>query len=303
EVDKTVLEQLGDPLVHIVRNAVDHGLEDRAGRLDAGKPEAGRVRIQASHQGRFLVIEIKDDGRGIDTDRLVKKAIEKGIIADGETMSREDALNLIFHPGFSMKAEVTEISGRGVGLDVVKKNVEAMQGEVRIDTSLGEGTTFKILLPLTLAIIDGMVSIAGRDRFVIPVNHIQETLQPKAADLSRASNVGEILNLRGAFLPVFNLSHLMGQKAAQKPTTEMIALVVSTREGPCCVTVDDILNQQQVVIKKLGSEFAGRAGITGSAILGDGKPSLILDLAELVLSRAQIVRREKAPVRAEKGAA
>jgi two-component system, chemotaxis family, sensor kinase CheA len=282
EVDKTVLENLSDPLVHIIRNAVDHGIESPQDRVAKGKPEQGEIKLHAYHQAGGLVIEIRDDGGGIPAQRLRQKALEKGILRPGQVISDKEAIALIFHPGFSTKAEVTEVSGRGVGMDVVKTNIERMQGEVVVDTVEGKGSVFRITLPLTLAIIDGMVVRCGEDRFVIPLSQVHESTKPRTQDIQFATGVGEVLLLRGENLPVVRLASSLGRKAkVVADDCEQIAIIVRTAEQPFAALVDDIVGQHQVVIKKLGSELQNVRGYSGSAILGDGKPALILEMSEL----------------------
>lgn len=282
EVDKTILEALSDPLVHLIRNAVDHGIESVADRIAKGKPEQGQVNLRAYHQSGKLVIEITDNGGGIPADRLRQKAIEKGILKPDQKMSDQDAINLIFHSGFSTKAQVTEVSGRGVGMDVVKTNIEAIQGEVLVETKINEGSTFKIILPLTLAIIDGMVIRCGDERYVIPLSHVHETLKPESKDVRFASGLGEVLLLRGENLPVVRLAQRLGKQKVQKAPSEQIAIIVRALGKPFATLVDDVIGQHQVVIKKLGAEMQHLRGYSGSAILGDGKPALILELGDLV---------------------
>ena len=283
EVDKTVLEQVADPLVHIVRNAIDHGLETPAERLAAGKTSEGNVLIRAFHQGNNLAIEVIDDGKGIDPKKLMGKAIEKGLISASQVMSDEDAINLIFHPGFSTKDQVSEISGRGVGLDVVKTNVERLGGQCQLESEVGKGSCFRILLPLTMAIIDGLVVQAGDERYVVPIANVHETVQPRKEDLNFVTGKGEMLNLRDLTLPLYRLSSLlkMPNSKVSKDTTQSIAIIVHSRRQSFAVLVDDILRQQQIVIKKLGAEIRTQKGLAGSAILGDGKPALIVDLNDL----------------------
>lgn len=285
EVDKTVLEQVSDPLVHIVRNAIDHGLEMPSERVQVGKSAVGNVKIHAFHQGNNLVIEVTDDGKGIDPKKLLRKATEKGIVKPGTTMSDSDAIMLIFHPGFSTKDQVSEISGRGVGLDVVKTNVERLGGQVVLESEVGHGSVFRIFLPLTLAIIDGMVVQCADERYVVPIAMVHETVQPKKEDIHYVTGKGDMLNLRGQVLPLVRLSSLLkvgtGGKKEREPS-ESIAIIVNSRKHVFAVLVDDILRQQQIVIKKLGAEIRVQKGLTGSAILGDGKPSLILDLNDLM---------------------
>jgi two-component system chemotaxis sensor kinase CheA len=285
ELDKTVLEKISDPLVHMIRNAVDHGLESSADRIAAGKDEAGMITLSAFHQGGKLVIEVNDDGAGIDPEKLRLKAIEKGILRAEDKLTEQELIHLIFHPGFSTKAAVTEVSGRGVGMDVVKTNIELLQGEVIVNSVKGKGTVFRVYLPLTLAIIDGMVVLSEENRFVVPLSQVHESVRPAAEDVRFATGLGETLLLRGETLPVHRLSGVFGTKRDLKPAHESIALVVRTGGKPFAVLVDDILGQQQIVIKKLGSEIQNLRGISGSAILGDGKPALILELTDLENSK------------------
>lgn len=279
EVDKTVLEALSDPLVHLIRNAVDHGIESPEDRVAKGKPEFGEVKLRALHQAGGLVIEIHDDGGGISAGRLRQKAVEKGILRPGQNISDREAVHLIFHPGFSTKAQVTEVSGRGVGMDVVKTNIEKMQGEVLVDTVEGKGSVFRIVLPLTLAIIDGMVVRCGDDRFVIPLSHVHESTKPNAGDIQATTGMGEVLLLRGENLPVVRLGSALGKKP--QVNQNQIAIIIRSADKPFAALVDDIIGQHQVVIKKLGSELSKVKGYSGSAILGDGKPALILEMSEL----------------------
>ena len=283
ELDKTVLESISDPLVHLIRNACDHGVETPQARVAAGKAESGTITLNAYHQSGKLVIEVKDDGGGIDGNRLVAKAIEKGILKTGTELSAREAIHLIFHPGFSTKTNVTEVSGRGVGMDVVKTNIEALQGEVEVETEIGKGTTFKVILPLTLAIIDGMVVKNDGLRFVVPLAHVHETLKPRDGDVQTTVGLGDVLLLRGENLPLYNLDKLLGNNRKNKELSrDQIAMVIRYSGTPFAVLVDDILGQQQVVIKEVGREIQALKWMSGSAILGDGKPAIILEMNELV---------------------
>ncbi len=282
EIDKTVLELLADPLVHIVRNAVDHGLEDTVDRLKVGKDEKGNVTIKAYHEGNNLVIEVRDDGKGINPEIIKAKAIEKGIISSTSAISDEEVIQLIFHPGFSTKEEVSEVSGRGVGMDVVKTNIEKLSGSIRVDTELGSGSVFRIALPLTMAIIDGMIIQVGDEKFVIPITQVQESLKPQVDDLHFATGLGHCLNLRGNVLPVKKISELLRLNDQGKELHEQIVIITNSKQGPLAIAVDDILKQQQVVIKKLGNEIRDQKGFMGSSILGDGKPAFIIDVEDLV---------------------
>ncbi|PIK16597.1 chemotaxis protein CheA [Halobacteriovorax sp. JY17] len=281
EIDKTVLEHLADPLVHIVRNAVDHGLESTEERIAAGKSEAGNVGISAYHEGNNLVIEITDDGKGIPANVIRNKAIEKGLIRENQQISDEDIIQYIFHPGFSTKEQVTEVSGRGVGMDVVKTNIEKLSGEVKVKTELGKGSVFKVVLPLTMAIIDGMVIRVGDNKFIIPLSQVHESLKPTKEMVSKVTGWGECLNLRGQILPLFSVGGTLSVAMDEGNSLDKIAIIIQAAEHPFAVLVDDILHQQQVVIKNLGNEIKSSKGFMGSSILGDGKPSFILDLNEL----------------------
>ncbi len=282
ELDKTVLENLGDPLVHLIRNAVDHGIEDPKERAAAGKDPVGNVYLKAYHQGDHIVIEIKDDGKGLDAKKLTAKALEKGLLRPGQTLTDQEAYHLIFAPGFSTKAVVTDVSGRGVGMDVVRTNIERLSGEVQLTTTLGGGTCFKILLPLTLAIIDGMLITSEDERYVIPLAQVFESIRPQDKDVHFVTGVGEVLTLREENIQVYRLPTLLSRKLTPKPASDTIAIVVRTSEKPFAVLVDEIIGQQQVVIKRLGAELQHIRGFSGGAILGDGRAALILDMGELV---------------------
>lgn len=291
ELDKTVLENLGDPLVHLVRNAVDHGIESPEKRKTAGKSEEGTLILKAFHQAGKLILEIRDDGGGINTEILMQKAVEKKILPPGKKLSHKEAVNLIFHPGFSTKQEVTEVSGRGVGMDVVKTNIESLQGEIQIETELGKGTTFRILLPLTLAIIDGMVIKCGEERFVVPLAQVHESVQPEAKDIQWNTGQLETFILRKEPMPLVRLAHTLGRRSTVS-ATQAIAIVIRTTQKPFALLVDDILGQHQVVVKKLGPELQGLKAFSGSAVLGDGKPALILEPAEIASLAKPISKTE-----------
>lgn len=281
EVDKTVLESLSDPMVHLIRNAVDHGIESADKRITSGKKEEGTILLKAYHQSGSLMIEVKDDGAGLDPEKLKNKAIEKGILRPGVSLTDAEAYALIFAPGFSTKQEVTDVSGRGVGMDVVRTNIEALQGDIQIQTELGKGTCFKVRLPLTLAIIDGMIVRLGTERYVIPLSHVHETVSPSPTDVKFATGMGEVFLLRGDSLPLYRLSQLLGRKGHERPASESTAIVVRIGSQPFAVLIDEIIGHVQVVIKQLGSEHDAIRGFSGSAILGDGRPALILELPEL----------------------
>ena len=277
EIDRTVLEHLGDPLVHLIRNAIDHGVETPEERLKAGKAESGIVEVMACHEGNFLVIQITDDGKGMDTDRLRAKAIERGILKPGQNISEQEALNLIFHAGFSTKEQVSEVSGRGVGMDVVKTNIESLGGEIRIQSKLGVGSCFRLMVPLTLAIIDGMILKCGEQLLIIPRNQIHEINRYDVETISYAGEKTPFYTLRNEVLPVFDLGNEVGSNSKEKN----ILLVVRVSGSPFAIVVEDVIRQQQVVVKPPTAELHGRLGMMGTTILGDGKPAIIFDLVAL----------------------
>jgi len=282
ELDRNVVEEIGDPLVHMIRNALDHGLEPPEDRTAVGKPETGHVTLKAYHQGSNIVIELRDDGRGIDADRVFAKALANGIVREDEQISKEEIYKLIFAPGFSTAEKITDISGRGVGMDVVKKNIEKLRGKIEIDSELGKGSTFKILLPLTMAIVDGLVVKVGEDRFILPTTSVKVALRPDASNLAKIQGNEEILNIRGKVIPLFRLhNHFQIPKAVTDPKDATV-VVVETAGKPCGLLVDDMVSKQEVVIKSLGSMMQGIPGVSGGAILGDGTIALILDPASLI---------------------
>lgn len=281
ELDKTVLEKINDPLVHLIRNSVDHGIEPAEVRLAEGKPAKGMVTLSAAQKSGKLVIEVTDDGGGLNPEKLKKKAIEKGILKPGVELSEKEAFNLIFAPGFSTKDQVSDVSGRGVGMDVVKTNIQELSGEIQIISNLKKGTTFQITLPLSLAIIDGMVISFANDKFVVPLNQVYETLRPKSDQVQFNQSLGYTLMLRGENLPLYRLGDFFNCQSKQV-TTDMIALVIRSNTKPYAILVDDILGQFQVVVKKLSPELQNMKGISGSTILGDGKPSFIIEPNDLI---------------------
>ena len=282
ELDKNVLENINDPLVHLIRNSVDHGIEKTEKRVAAGKSPVGNVELKAYHRSGKLVIEVIDDGGGLDPQFLRGKAIEKGIITASEELTESECFKLIFRAGFSTKEAITEISGRGVGMDVVKTNIERLGGEIQVESTLGQGTTFRITLPLTLAIIDAMIATYGGQKYVLPLSHVYETLQPQAAQVYKEKNLGTVLMLRGENLPLYHLGDFFALKR-QKAETNMIAMVFRNDNRPYAILVDDIIAQQPVVVKRLSNDMEGMIGISGTTILGDGKPCLILEAQDLLL--------------------
>jgi two-component system chemotaxis sensor kinase CheA len=292
EVDKTVLEHLSDPLVHMVRNSCDHGIESKEMRRGAGKDETGNVELLAFHEGANLVIQITDDGGGIDPEIIRQKAIEKGVISESRQMSESEILQLIFHPGFSTKEEVTEVSGRGVGMDVVKSNIEKLGGEVKVMSKLGVGSSFKVILPLTLAIVDGIIATSNAEQFVIPLSQVNELTQISRDDIEEFTGGVELFRLRGDVLPLFYLNSKVNQKINKN--SKEVVIVVKGANYSFGVVVDDIVRQQQIVIKKIGEDIKQKEGIVGAAILGDGMPVFILDMYDLFqknLSESQGYRK------------
>lgn len=288
ELDKNVIQQIGDPLVHMVRNAVDHGVEPSDVRRAAGKDEKGNVHLSAYHQGGNIVIEIADDGKGLDPKKLIAKGIERGIVQPGEELTDQEAFSLIFAPGFSMAQKVTDISGRGVGMDVVRRNIEKLRGKVDISSEIGKGSTFNIRLPLTLAIIDGMVIQLGNERFIIPTIAIEQALRPLPAQITTVQNKGEVLNVRGRLIPLVQLGALFRLTGRIDPCEAMV--VIAHCEGSQIgLVVNKLIGQQQVVIKSLGERFEGLKGVAGAAILGDGRVGLILEMTGLATAHARFV--------------
>jgi two-component system chemotaxis sensor kinase CheA len=282
ELDRNVVEEIGDPLVHMIRNSLDHGLEDTEERAQTNKDKTGHVTLKAYHQGSSIVIELSDDGRGIDPKRIFQKAVENGIVREEDQLSNEEIYKLLFAPGFSTAAEITDISGRGVGMDVVKKNIEKLRGKTEIESELGKGSIFRILLPLTMAIVDGLVVKVGADRFILPTTSVKVALRPDAEMMTTIQGNQEVLNLRGKIIPLFRLhDHFQIENAVTDPKKATI-VVVETAGRPCGLLVDDMISKQEVVIKSLGSMMQGIQGVSGGAILGDGNIALILDPASLV---------------------
>ncbi|MFM1873191.1 MAG: hypothetical protein RL398_2613, partial [Planctomycetota bacterium] len=285
ELDRNVVEQISDPLVHMIRNAVDHGIEKPDDRRAAGKSPEGYLLLRAYHQGGSIVIEIQDDGRGIDKNKVVQKAISKGLLpanVDVDAMSDQEAFGIIFLPGFSTAEKVTDLSGRGVGMDVVRRNIEALRGKIEIDSRVGNGTTFRMRLPLTLAIIDGMVVRVGRERYVVPTLSIEQSFRPDLGDVHMLVDRGECVAVRGAVLPIYRLKEIFAQTDGLDALDQGILIVVEIDGERSCLFVDEILGQQQVVIKSLGLQGDRVGGVSGGAIMSDGRIALILDVASLV---------------------
>lgn len=282
ELDRSIVDKIADPLVHMVRNSVDHGIESPQQRAEAGKNPTGQIELRAFHQAGNIVIEIVDDGKGLDRERILKKAIDNGIVEADQDLSDEQIYKLIFHAGLSTAQKVTSVSGRGVGMDVVRKNIEVLRGKVEISSIRGKGTTFTIRLPLTLAIIDGQIVKVGNDRYIIPIHSIVRTLKPEANQLSSVQNRGEMVSVQGWLLSLVRLYKLFGTVPTTEDPTESLLVIVEEDGKKCCLLVDELLGQQQVVIKSLGDGLGKAKGVSGGAIMGDGKVSLILDISGLM---------------------
>jgi two-component system chemotaxis sensor kinase CheA len=281
EMDRGMVDAIADPIVHMIRNSVDHGLESSEERLAAGKPSHGTIRLSASHEGGSIVIEVGDDGRGLDTDRILEKARSLGLVGAHQTISEADAHELIFHPGFSTARQVTEISGRGVGMDVVKRAIEALNGRIHIESIRGVGTTFRFILPITLAIIDGMLIAIGDEHYILPTGAVVESIQPRISDVKTYANNSEMLLLRGELFPLLRLARFFGAQSAKDDVTECLIVVVEAAGVKIGLLVDSVVTQQQVVIKNLGSGIGANQYISGAAILSDGRVGLILNVDAL----------------------
>lgn len=287
ELDKSVIEKLGDPLTHIVRNSIDHGIELPAERLAAGKPASGSVRLSASHQGGSIVVEVSDDGRGLSRPRILAKARERGLTVH-EGMSDAEVWQLVFLPGFSTAEAVTELSGRGVGMDVVRRNIQAMGGRIDIESVAGVGTRLSIRLPLTLAILDGLIVSVAAVNYVIPLTYIVESLQARAEDVrGMAGEEMAVIRVRGEYLPLFSLHELLRVDGEALPPERAIVVILESEGRSFALQVDELVGQQQVVIKSLEQNFRRIDGIAGATIMGDGSVALILDVDALPRLAAQ----------------
>lgn len=283
EVDKTVVELLSDPLVHLVRNSLDHGIEMPDVRLAAGKPETGTVTLEAYHRGGNIVIEVKDDGKGLDKDQLIAKAVEKGLIAPEAILTDKQTYELIFLPGFSTAEQLSDISGRGVGMDVVRRNIQALGGNIEILSELGKGSTICIYLPLTLAILDGQSVAVGEETYIVPLGAIIESLYIKDEDVQLVAGKGETFMLRDQYLPIIRMHKIFKVPTAKhSKLSEGLIVVVEAQGVLCGLFVDELLGQQQVVIKSLEANYRRVEGVSAATILGDGSVALILDIPSLV---------------------
>ncbi|PPD24178.1 MAG: chemotaxis protein CheA [Methylobacter sp.] len=283
EVDKAVVELINDPLVHLIRNSLDHGIEMPDARVAAGKPETGTIELKAYHRGGHIVIEITDDGHGLNRSKLVAKAVEKGLIDANANLSDKQAYELIFMPGFSTAEKLTDISGRGVGMDVVRKNIQALGGNIEIISELGKGTTFAIHLPLTLAILDGQSIAVGDETYIVPLVSIVESINITEKMLNRVAGKGETFRLRNEYIPIIRMNEIFSVKSGKASKMAEGTIVVVEAQGVRCgLFVDELRGQQQVVIKSLEANYRRVEGISGATILGDGSVALILDIPGLV---------------------
>ncbi|MFT4925737.1 MAG: two-component system chemotaxis sensor kinase CheA [Phenylobacterium sp.] len=282
ELDKTVMEKISDPMVHLIRNSLDHGLETPDKRVAMGKPESGTVTLNAFHQGGNIVIEIIDDGSGIDHNVIGGKAIEKGLIEVDNDLTEQEIVDLIFLPGFSTKAEVTDLSGRGVGMDVVRRNIQELNGTVEVASTINKGSTFTIRLPLTLAILDGQLVTVGNNTYIIPLVNIIESIQMTPKQINNVGGDLELFRQREEYIPIVRLHQVLDHEDAIESLTEGILVIVESDNGHIGLLVDDLLAQQQVVIKSLEANYQRVEGISGATILGDGTISLIIDIGGIV---------------------
>ncbi len=282
ELDKTLMEKISDPLVHLVRNAMDHGLETPDERLQAGKSETGSITLNAYHQGGNIVIEIIDDGRGLNTEKIKAKAIANGLMSEADGLTDDQINLLIFEPGFSTADQVSDLSGRGVGMDVVRRNIQALNGSVELESNKGEGSVVTIRLPLTLAILDGQLIQVGQHVYIIPLVNIIESLQINSAQLSNLGGELEVLRLREEYIPIIRLYDVFNHQPKTNQLSEGLLVVVESDNEKVGIFVDELLSQQQVVIKSLEANYFKVDGISGATILGDGTVSLILDVAGIV---------------------
>jgi two-component system chemotaxis sensor kinase CheA len=285
ELDRTIVEELAEPLMHMVRNALEHGIESPDERERLGKPEVAKLVLRAHHQGGQVVIEIGDDGRGLNRQRILSKAVQQGLVSSGEGLSDTDIYNLIFRPGFSTALQVTNVSGRGVGMDVVRRHVEKLRGRIESRSAPNAGSSFLVKVPLTLAIIDGLVVGVGRERYIVPLFAVREIFRPGEGALWTVQNRSEMALVRGSLLPVLRLYQRFGLTPRSEDPRACILVVAELESQRYCLLVDELIGKQEVVIKSLGEVFGSVAGVAGGAIMGDGRVGLILDLEKLFVAR------------------
>lgn len=285
ELDRTLVEELADPLVHMIRNSMDHGIELPSEREAAGKSPVGRLRLSAAHQAGQIVVEVLDDGRGLNKRRILEKAVASGLVTHGANLSDYEVCHLIFQPGFSTAEKVTEVSGRGVGMDVVRKQVEKLRGRIEVESQSGLGSRFLMKLPLTLAIIEGLVVMAGGERYIVPIFSVREMVRPSKESLFTVEDRGEMAMVRNRLLPVARLTRKLGLPDSGRQPGECLMIVGESEGREFCLMVDEMVGKQEVVIKPLGPSFRHLRGISGGAILGDGRVGLILDVGVLLQQR------------------
>ncbi|MGB4947797.1 MAG: chemotaxis protein CheA, partial [Candidatus Competibacter denitrificans] len=282
ELDKTVIEKIGDPLVHLIRNSLDHGLEPPDERVQAGKPATGVISLDAYHKSGSIFIEVGDDGRGLNREALLRKGLDTGLLKAGEDYSDEQIYELIFHPGLSTAKQISDVSGRGVGMDVVRRNIQDVGGSIQITSQPGKGARITICLPLTLAILDGQLVSIGQDCYIIPLLSVIESVQIRADAVNRVAGKGEILRFRGQPLPILRLYELFGTEDAVTDLEKGLLVVVEADGRQVGLFVDDLEGQQQISIKSLEKNFRRVSGVAGATILGDGRVGLILDISGLI---------------------
>ncbi len=282
EVDKTIIEEISDPLVHIIRNSADHGLETPEERKAAGKPETGLIRLEAKNSVGEVFIIIQDDGRGLNTEKILKKAIERGLADKDKNYKDEDIWKFIFEPGFSTADKVSNISGRGVGMDVVRRNIEKLRGKIDIRSKPGEGSIMIIRIPLTLAIIDGMVVRVGKNFYTIPITSVVEAFQPQKGQITVSPDGQELARVRESLYPIIRLHSFYNVSSDYTELNNGILVIVENDSKHFCLFVDELVGQQQIVVKNLSTYIGAVRGVSGCAILGDGDISMILDIANMV---------------------
>jgi len=278
EIDRNMVDTLYEPLVHMIRNSVDHGIESPEKRKESGKPELGKINLRAFQRSGYIVIEIEDDGQGLNRSKILKKAQEKGLVPPEASLTDYQIDNLIFEPGFSTADRITDISGRGVGMDVVKRAIAGLKGMVEIFSVAGKGCRFVMRVPITLAIMDGIVIQIGDERYIIPTVFIKETIRPSRNDLTTVHNKGEVIKVRDSLLPLVRLPQLLGAIPRKKEPWEALVVVVENEGHRKCLMVDDLIGKQEVVIKNLGEGLKTVKGVAGATIMGDGRVGLILDI-------------------------
>jgi two-component system chemotaxis sensor kinase CheA len=281
ELDRNIVEAIHDPILHMIRNSIDHGIEKPAARESAGKPPTGQITLAAFHQGGNVIIQIQDDGAGLNREKILKKASALGLFDPNIDLGEKEVFNLIFAPGFSTAETITDISGRGVGMDVVRRNIEQLRGKIEIQSRAGQGTTFSIYLPLTLAIIDGLIVRIGAERFILPTLSVRESFRPTPKMLFTVHGKGEIVDVRGKLLPLIRLNEFLAIDADQTDPTQAVLIVIEADGSQRCVLVDELIGKQEVVIKSIGDTLHHNPLFAGAAILADGRVGLILEAAAL----------------------